>query len=370
MALSINTNIMSLQAQDSLQTTGNSLQTAMQRLSSGLQINSAADNPAGYAISSRMTSQINGLNQAISNANNANSMVQTMSGAMSQIQSNLQTMRELAVQASDGSNTDSDRSSLNEEFQQLSQEIGQIAGQTQFNGTSVLNGSAGATVSVTANGANLATSNGIVDIVSQGASVTTGNYTLSVSGTALTLSLGSTSESINIGALPTGFNTQSVAFTQLGVDVTVNSSLTNVSTNNTFQIAQGALTFQIGANEGQTLSLSTINMTTGANGLNISTADISSQSDASTAIDTIQTALNNMLNQEGYLGAVSNRLNAKVANLNNEVENTTSAQSQIQDANYASETAQMSKDTILQQAGISVLAQANQEPQLVLKLLQ
>ncbi|MDA8168213.1 MAG: flagellin [Nitrospiraceae bacterium] len=364
--LTVNTNMLSLTAQTNLDKTQGLLQTSMQRLSSGLRINSAKDDAAGIAIASRMESQINGLGQAVRNANNAVSLVQTIGGAMSEVHDALQRMRELALQAADGSNASSDRQSLDAEFQALKAEIGDIASRTQFNGANVLDGSFGASLSNV--GTNLSTANGIVSIDNTGGSVT--NYTLSVSGTVLTLSDAVNTESVDISSLPSGFNTKEVAFSSLGITVTVNSALTNVSSNNTFDLAASTngAAFQVGANAGETLSISSVDVRT--NTLGINSADILTVSDASSAIDTVTTALNTVLSDMGQMGAVNNRLDSKISNLNNIIDNTTAAQSRIMDADFASETANMTKAQILQQAGISVLAQANQQPQMVLKLLQ
>ena len=272
MSLVINTNLSSIDAQRNLTVTGQDLKVAMQRLSSGLRVNSAKDDSAGFQIASSMTSQINGLNQAVSNTNNANSMVQTMMGAMNQIQDSLQRMNELAVEASDGS-TQNDLTSINDEYQALMSEIDTIANQTKFNGTNVLNGS-----------------------------------------TAITF--------------------------QIGYENSANDQL----------------------------AVTTVNETSTA--LTINSTDLLSQADAQSAISSISNALNKLSLDDGALGAVSNRLDTQAANLQNVSENTTAARSQIVDADFAAETAEMTKDTVLQQAGISVLAQANQQPQMVLKLLQ
>ena len=276
MSLVINTNLASIDTQRNLTVNGNDLQVHMQRLSSGLRVNSAKDDAASFAIASGMTSQINGLDQAVRNTNNANSMVQTMMGAMNQIQDALQRMNELAVQAADGSNGTSNSvalTSINDEYQALMSEIDTIANQTKFNGTNVLNGS-----------------------------------------TAITF--------------------------QIGYENSTNDQL----------------------------AVTTVNETSTA--LTISGSDLLTQTDAQSAISSISGALNKISLDEGVLGAASNRLVTQAANLSNVEENTTAARSQIVDADFAAETAAMTKDQVLQQAGISVLAQANQQPQMVLKLLQ
>ncbi|MDA8089119.1 MAG: flagellin [Nitrospiraceae bacterium] len=274
MSLVINTNISSIDAQRNLWATGQDLNVTMQRLSSGLKINSAKDNAADYQIAEGMTAQINGLDQATNNTKNANSMVQTMMGAMNQIQSALQRMNELAVQASDASvSTSANFTSMNNEYTALMGEIDTISNQTKFNGLNVLNASA-------------------------------------------------------------------------------------------------SFTFQIGYEAGVTsqLAINTVNETSTTLGINASA--LTSQGSAQSAISLINTAITTISHDQGVLGAASNRLDTQAANLQNMSENTSAARSQIVDADFAAETAQMTRDMVLEQAGISVLSQANQQPQMVLKLLQ
>ncbi len=275
MAMVINTNISALNAQRSLGKTQGSLQTTMQRLSSGLRINAAKDDAAGIAIASRMTAQIRGLSQAARNANNAISVVQTIEGGLDEIHSMLQRMRELAVQASDDSNTASDRGNLNDEFGTLRSEIDRIAGSTKFNNMNVLN--------------------------------ITVNWTF-----------------------------------QIGEENATNNTIT------------------VDAVDAKVVTLSTT----------LETAALDTRANANTAIDATQVAINKVLEYKSKLGAVSNRLDYTIANVNNIIENVTSARSRVMDADFAVETANMTRASILQQAGVSVLAQANQQPQAVLALLQ
>jgi flagellin len=271
----INTNVMSLTAQRNLNASQNDLSTAIQRLSSGLRINSAKDDAAGLAIATRMTSQINGLNQAVRNANDGISMAQTTESALGEVTNNLQRIRELAVESANGTYSTADRAALDVEVQQRLAEIDRIASKTTFNGQNVLDGSL------------------------------------------------------------------------------------------------GAVDFQVGANVGDTVSVdfSTIDSTgatLGLTGLSVTGADATNANATITAIDTALTTVNT---SRSTLGAVQNRFQSTVANLSSISESTASSRSQIQDADFAAETAAMSRAQILQQAGVSVLSQANAMPQSVLKLL-
>jgi len=372
MALVVNTNILSINAQKNLNKVQASLSTSMQRLSSGLRINTAKDDAAGIAIASRMTSQIRGLSQAVRNANNAISLAQTMEGGLDEIHNMLQRMRELAVQAADDSNTSTDRSSLDAEFQALKTEIDRIANSTKFNNQNVLNGGFGSSVSNL--GSNLSAANGIEDITSNGAAA--GTYTLKVedgtnSGKKLTLTVGTQSQVIDDVAVPTGLNSTEVNFTALGVKVTINAQIQNFSDDNTFEVTSGSGTFQIGSDNAlnNTITINSVDARVSALSSNLVTADITNLANAQRSIDYVQTAINKVLTIKGDLGAVNNRLEYTVANLNNIIENVSAARSRVMDADFAVETANMTKSMILQQAGISVLAQANQSPQQVLALL-
>jgi len=372
MALVINTNIVSINAQKNLNKTQNLLQASMQRLSSGLRINSAKDDAAGISIASRMTSQIRGLSQAIRNANNAISLVQTMEGGLDEIHNMLQRMRELAVQAADDSNTSTDRTSLDAEFQALKTEIDRIANSTKFNNQNVLNGGFGSRIDSL--GTNLSAANGIEDITSNGAAA--GTYTLTVEdgtnfGKKFTLTIGTQSQIIDDVAVPTGLNSTEVNFTALGIKVTINAQIQNIAADNTFDVTSGSGTFQIGSDNAlnNTISISSVDARVSALSSNLVTADVTNITNAQNAIDYVQTAINNVLTKKGDLGAINNRLEYTVANLNNIIENVSAARSRVMDADFAVETANMTKAMILQQAGISVLAQANQSPQQILALL-
>ncbi|MBF0214083.1 MAG: flagellin FliC [Magnetococcales bacterium] len=273
MPLFINTNVASLNAQRNLERSTGSLGQTFARLASGLRINSAKDDAAGLAISSRMTSQIRGLNQAIRNANDGISLSQVAEGALQETGNALQRIRELAVQAANGTNTESDRADLQKEVDQLLSEIQRIAGHVQFNNTKVLDGT-----------------------------------------------------------------------------------------------YAGGGQFQIGASAGQTITVSIKAASLGAL-LSDGTVTISTVDGANIALTRITNALNSVSDIRANLGAVQNRFEAVIANLSNVVENMSAARSRIMDADIANETATLTRNAILQQAGTAVLAQANQQPQLALQLL-
>ena len=283
----INTNISSLNAQRNMGTSQGALATSMQRLSSGLRVNSAKDDAAGLGIAERMTSQVRGMNAAIRNANDGISMSQTAEGAMGKVADSLQRMRELAVQSANATNSNSDKDSLDKEFGELSKEIQRVLGATSFNGHKVLAGDAGTfTFQVGAN----TTSNDAIDI-----------------------------------------NT---------TDLTQDATITAVAgTDNT-----GA-----------------------GRALIDNTADIPA---IKTVIDNIDTAINTISSQRAVMGASQSRFDSTISNLQISVENQSAAKSRIMDTDFASETANLSRANILQQAGNAMVAQANQLPQQVLSLLR
>ncbi len=264
----INTNVMSLNAQRNLTSSQNDLATSIQRLSSGLRINSARDDAAGLAIADRMTAQIRGLNQAVRNANDGISLAQTAEGAMQEVTNNLQRIRELAVQAANGTNSTSDLDALQAEVTQRLAEVDDIANNTEFNGQTLLDGT----------------------------------YTF---------------------------------------------------------------TFQVGANGGQTLDITTTAMDTAT----LAVAGVDVSVDPAGAITAVDAALDVVNGDRADLGAVQNRLESKIASLQTTSENLSAARSRIRDADFAAETAALTRAQILQQAGTAMLAQANTAPQSVLSLL-
>ena len=267
MPMTINTNVVSLNAQRNLSMSQSSLATSMERLSSGLRVNSARDDAAGLAIANRQNAQIRGINVAIRNANDGISLAQTAEGALATITDALQRMRELAVQAANGSNSTGDRLNLDTEYQALSAEITRIAAQTKFNGTAIVGPSAGAQV------------------------------------------------------------------------------------------------FQVGANAGDTLTITTTAVATVA-------GNVSTVGGATTALGAIDSALDIINTSRAAYGAAMSRFSMAIQNLQISGENQSAARGRIMDADFAAETANLSRAQILQQAGSAMVAQANQLPNQVLALLR
>ncbi len=270
MPQTINTNVPSLTAQRNLNSTQGSMQTALQRLSSGLRINSARDDAAGLAIAERMNGQVKGMNVAIRNANDAISMAQVAEGGLNEIGNMLQRMRELAVQSANGTNSTGDRANLDAEFQALNTDIDRIGAVTKFNGMAILDADAG-------------------DIV-----------------------------------------------------------------------------FQVGANSGETLGVDTTNAATAASA---TTGDISTAALADTAIGLLDTAIDLVTTERATLGAAQSQFSSAINNLQVGMENQAAARGRIVDADFAVETANMTRAQILQQAGTAMVSQANSSPQGVLSLL-
>ncbi|MBF0308528.1 MAG: flagellin FliC [Magnetococcales bacterium] len=273
MALYINTNIGSLNAQRQLMRSTNNLGVSYQRLSSGLRINSAKDDAAGMAITTRMTSQIRGLNQSVRNANDAISMLQVAEGALDETTNALQRIRELAVQASNDTYTTTDRDSLQMEVNQLLSEIERIKNDSTFNKMNLLDGTL------------------------------TGRH------------------------------------------------------------------MQVGAFSGQYISVTIASAGRSGLGVDLLVVSGTTFSKAMSAITLVDGALNSVSDIRANLGAMQVRFESVIANLSNVSQNTSGARSRIQDADIAEETATMTKNAIMQQAGVSILAQANQQPQLILQLL-
>lgn len=507
MALTINTNVASLNAQRNLGKSQGDLSKAMQRLSSGLRINSAKDDAAGLAISDRMTSQIRGLNQAARNANDGISLAQTAEGALQETTNILQRMRELAVQSANDTNSANDRASLQAEVNQLKQEITRIAGTTEFNGRKLLDGtmtsaqfqvgaSADETISFSIKSSRAAdignnyanSSNSTANYSIEGATAaSTGSstndllaQTLTVAGSqgtqtasvadgemayAITAKINAMSADTGVTASAQttatlgGFTASgSVSFTLQGTNATavsisgtvLSDDLTNLASalndqsgstgitatlssdkkSITLEQSSGydikisdfshSVTGAIGPNsimtvkgsEGSAVTLtdsttpankldsstvggevsftsangfnitSNIAASTGslfssvANGANVSSLnsidniDITSVTGAANAIKAVDGALTQIDNLRGELGAIQNRFESTIANLSNVSENLSAARSRILDADIAQETSAMTKNNILQQAGVAILTQANQTPQLALQLLQ
>jgi flagellin len=500
MSLVLNTNISSLNAQNNLTSSQASLSQSLERLSSGLRINSAADDAAGLAISSQFTTQINGTNQAVRNANDAVSETQTAGGALNTVVSNLQSIRTLAVEAANGSNSASDRQALDAQVQQQIQEITQIASQTSFNGLSVLNGTSGVTtyqvganvgntisinltqgvganqigavasklseVNGTPTGGGLTIAVGSAPAVTIGASslfattattggatpfayqgggsayaqaaaingagvsgltatatnnqlaafaTPTGNYALSINGVSVLSTTSPAEPAVGdvINAI-NSFSTQDGGVTAAasgagfiltaadGSDIQISQTATTGGiasvtaydpsaangaggavggtapavpvVDGTPLVASGQLSLSAGENiqVGGTgladigyAAAGTITATGTLAGKNVLTV-----AGANATIQAVDSALQTVSGFQSQLGAIQNRFTAAVSNLQSTAQNLTQSRSTIQDADFAAETANLTQSQVLEQAGISVLAQANQQPQLILKLLQ
>ncbi len=370
----INNNI---SAMNSLRLFGKSqrgLEKNIERLSSGLRINRAKDDTAGLAISQRMRAQIRGFQQASSNSEQAINMIQTAEGGLDEVHNLLIRMRELSVQASSDTVTDSDRTSIDLEFDQLRSEITRISTTTEYNNTKLINGSfQGNTVSFTnANTSQTLTTDGVQKINLSGAG--TGTYTLSDASSSdgiLTLSNGTTTQSVTYTNAPASGQTIKVNFADLGVELTLNDSYDDGDLNGeTFQVIAGSGgNFQIGADNAADNRLSFSIGDSTASGISIDTADLSNLTNAQAAIDTLDTAIGLVNDQRSTLGALQNRLEFTISNLSNMRQNIQASESAIRDANFASETTEFTRNQILVQSGVAMLAQANASPQSVLSLL-
>ncbi|WP_028220588.1 flagellin [Paraburkholderia oxyphila] len=400
--LTINSNISSLVAQENLNGSGSALSQAITRLSSGKRINSAADDAAGLAISTTLQTQINGLNQGVSNANDGTSIVQTASSGLSQITSSLQTIRQLAVEASNGTLSSSDMQSLQSEVQQQIAEVNRIASQTTYNGKNLLNGSAGAvTFQVGANVGQTMTLNLSTNMSASqlgGGSAASGTVlgTVDVSSLGVDTSGAATSSSdttaqlteINVIANGSGgytFTDQnntaitdtSVLSSAFGISVTSGTGQLSLATTGGATATYASAGATLTSTAATAYNVTDVNASNEVSSINannsvpqVADINVSTANGASAAIESIDSALSTVNNLQATLGAAQNRFEGIATTQQAESTDLSSAQSQITDADFAQETANLSKAQVLQQAGISVLAQANSQPQQVLKLLQ
>ncbi|WP_217874740.1 flagellin N-terminal helical domain-containing protein [Pseudoalteromonas shioyasakiensis] len=318
MALYVNTNVSSLNAQRQLMKSGNSLDTSFQRLSSGLRINSAKDDAAGMQITNRLTSQVNGLNQGNRNANDGISLAQTAEGALDEVTSMFQRMRTLAQQASNGTNTDEDRLAIQDEMRSLSLEVNRVAADTTFGGQNLLDGSYDAKFQVGAD------------------AVQTIDFSMQT--------VGATTNSLEANG---GFTLSGIAGVAAGV------------TGNTLtELADGVSAISGAANS------YTFEDTFKAADISVST-----QANAQAVLAGMDSLIAVVDKKRAELGAVQNRFQSTIRNQSNIAENLSAAKSRIQDTDFAQETANLTKMQILQQASQSILSQANQRPQVALSLL-
>ena len=382
----INTNVMSMTAQRNLGTTSSSLATSMQRLSSGLRVNSAKDDAAGLAISERMNAQVRGLNVAARNANDGISLAQTAEGALGKVGDMLQRMRELAVQSANASNNTSDRTALNAEVTQLRQEIDRVAKTTSFNGTKLLDGSfANATFQVGANAGEGIAIDSIVSANSASLGNTTMTSTAAVAGTAGTaIAAGvlfvENAAGVDIDLGPIAVATTVAQRTQQVADaINAKSSETGVFAKTVLD-AGGAVTgfttfsdraIVAGTFTGFTAATGDVAaaaFTTGPRQLD--DISVSSFGSSQEALKVIDNAINAINSSRADLGALQSRFENAVANIQITGENISAARGRIVDADFAKETSNLSRAQILQQAGTAMVAQANQAQQGVLSLLR
>ncbi len=399
MAQVINTNTMSLNAQRNLSTSGASLATTIQRLSSGLRINSAKDDAAGLAISERFSTQIRGLDVAVRNANDGISLAQVAEGSLTEIGNNLQRIRELAVQSSNATNSSSDRAALNAEVKQLTAEIDRVAKQSEFNGTKLLDGSFSSQLfQVGANAGQAIAIDKTVDARAGslgkaqfgwtgGSGVMTGTATADGKITAISVTnpAGKTVaiDDVDVKAGDTGAQVTAKVMGAINAKVgehgiwaeatgtsgafyTVGESVNASGAPAAINIAYGTsgaagITSGVGVNGG----------VPGAGDIKgLSDLDVTSYLNASRAVTIVDKALTAVNSARADLGAVQNRFTSVVANLQTSSENLAASRSRIRDTDFAKETAELTRTQILQQAGTAMLAQANQVPQNVMSLLR
>lgn len=395
----VNTNMSSLTAQRNLNSSQSTLQTSLARLSSGLRINSARDDAAGLAVSQRLGSQIKSLSQAMRNANDGISMLQTAEGAMDEMQNMITRMKELGTQAANGTIGSTERGFINTELVQLRAEMQSIASRTQFNGQNLLTGALSASVDATTevnNGTVIAAGTGTAVSnlnVSKAAAGTTFTFTSTAANT-LTLSDGTNSQTVTFAAVPSDgsitldFNNLGVKFDVSSVagETTANviSTLTNAATNTIITAAgSGAVSLQVSS--GTTVGTDTVALSFADVRINSASADAAitglataltnfngtqNDTNARAIMSAADAALDYFSTQRATLGAAQNRLQSSVASTAVTSENLSSARSRVRDADFAAETANLTRSQILQQAGQAMLAQANSLPQGVLQLLR
>jgi flagellin len=383
MAAFINTNVASLNAQRNLSTSQSSLATSLQRLSSGLRINSAKDDAAGLAISERFSSQIRGVNQAVRNANDGISLGQTAEGAMGELGNNIQRIRELAVQSSNATNTTSDRESIQKEVSQLKAEIDRVANQTEFNGTKLLDGSfSGKAFQVGANAGQTITVNNIADarVDSLAKRDFVKDHTTAAVKIGDGLAAGFKINNIGIDVVDTtAAKTDAEAAVSMQNSINAKADQTGVyaeiTSNNELKLVSTKAGQSIEVTAGMTVNaaavlagkLKDIGV---AGDKEISGLDVTSFKSSQRSINLAQDALSTINSARADLGAIQNRFQSTIANLSSTSENMSAARGRIQDADFASETASMTRSQILQQAGTAMLAQANSLPNGVLALLR
>lgn len=350
---------------------------SMQKLSSGLRINGAADDAAGLAISEKMKSQIRGLDQASSNAQDGISLLQTAEGALNETQSMAQRMRELVVQAGNDTNNADDRDAIQKEISQLNTEIDRVANKTTFNTKNLLDGSLGAKVKAAAGSEAALTAAGVTASLSgltNGQTITFSNG--GAGATTITATVGGVSQTVAAGGTKITAGSK-LTFDKIGFTLDFSSAYVAATINtDTLQTAGTQASFQIGANINTTLAINISDMRSAALGLGSggTTASLNAVNVKTNTTDNdlkaIDKAIKDISTQRAQLGAWQNRLEHTINNLGTSSENLTSAQSRIADVDMAKEMSTFSKNNILSQAAQAMLAQANQQPQQVLQLLR
>ena len=392
MSTRINTNIEALNAQRNLSVTASKYASSVEKLSSGLRINRAADDAAGLAISEKLQAQVTGLNQAQRNAQDGVSMVQTAEGALNEVHSMLQRVRELSVEAANSTLGQSDAQSVNAEVTALQAEITRIASTTTFNGQNLLTGAlsvakTGGPVGagfVVAAGTNTSVSN--ITVTGAKASTTYTLNSLAGAGTLTLADASGNSQTLTLQATAAK-GSQTLNFANMGVSITVSSVTGETAANVSAGLAAGTVitgagsgaTFQVGANQGDTLGVAFADARTSAyTGFDaaITAFTTAANSGVGTAvaagnlISATDTAIGAVSSIRASFGAVENRLNHTVASINVASENLNASESRIKDLDVAAEMVNFTKTQILQQAGTSILAQANSAPQNILTLLR
>jgi flagellin len=393
----INTNVSSILAKNALVSNERAMSTSMERLSTGVRINSAKDDAAGLAIASKMTSQIKGLDQAVRNANDAVSLIQTAEGALIETSNMLQRMRELAVQASSDTNTLTDRTALNQEFVSLRSEINRVAQNTQWNGVNILTKQGGSnsdgihkfqvgananqTIDLTIGNyqTNSSSQTAVATVAtttsgsSQGAGAAAQVSTFTIAnavavGDSFTLTVGDKSFTHTVTALAsTAELTRDAVFAAMiagiGTVAGVGSSTTTADSGAKVQTFTASST-AFGSNS--------FNISSGAGGLltGIKDSSITTAANANSAVGAVSTALATVNAGRSEMGATMNRLQYAADNLANVARNATESRGRVMDADYAKETTELARTQIIAQAGTAMLAQANQMKQTVLSLLK
>jgi flagellin len=403
MGMVINSNAMALNTRHKLNTTSMQMAKTLEKLSSGLRINRAADDAAGLAVSEKLRSQIRGTSQAMRNAQDGISMIQTAEGSLEEVHDMLQRMRELAVQSANDTYSNDDRKAINNEMQALKTEINAVSTRTKFNGKELLTGSMSTSLDATSPigagfvavaGTNTSVSN--VDVSGAKAGTT---YTLADTATGLTLSDGTTTQEILDADLAVAADGSKVMdFNKLGVKITVSSVAGETGANVAAGLVSGATdtivtaagsssaNFQIGAGSGgvatgDAISVAFSRVDISSSGLSTLDTELTQfnaavtggtfvSTDAEQLITALDTAITSVNDRRGSLGAAQNRLEHTVKSLSVSVENLTSSESRIRDTDVAEESSNMVRGQILTQAGTAVLSQANQVPQGALGLLR